>query len=79
MSVVGFGDFSAATQISPHLTTIKVQGAEMGATAMRLLLERIETQGQPVLARRILIASTFIERRSSGVAPRHSKWLTAIE
>lgn len=75
MSVVGFGDFSASTQISPHLTTIKVQGVEMGATAMRLLLERIETRGQSVLARRILIASTFVERRSSGVAPKHSKWL----
>lgn len=79
ISVIGFGDFSAATQISPHLTTIKVQGAEMGATAMRLLLERIKTRGQPVLARRILIASTFVERRSSGVAPRHPKWLVTVE
>lgn len=79
MSVIGFGDFSAATQISPPLTTIRVQGGEMGATAMRLLLERIETRGQPVVAKRILIASTFIERRSSGLAPRHSKWLTPFE
>ncbi|WP_210106732.1 LacI family DNA-binding transcriptional regulator [Neorhizobium galegae] len=75
MSVVGFGDFSAATQISPQLTTIKVQGVEMGATAMRLLLERIETKGQSVLARRILIASTFVERRSSGPAPKQPKRL----
>lgn len=29
MSVVGFGDFSASTQISPHLTTIKVQGVQV--------------------------------------------------
>ncbi|MDX0952824.1 LacI family DNA-binding transcriptional regulator [Sinorhizobium medicae] len=75
MSVVGFGDFSAATQISPQLTTIKVQGLEMGATALRLLLERIETQGDTVPARRILIASTFVERRSSGPAPKHGKSL----
>ncbi len=75
MSVVGFGDFSAATQISPHLTTIKVQGIEMGAAAMRLLLERIETRGQPVHAKRILIASTFVERRSSGAAPKQAKLL----
>ncbi|PLU81986.1 LacI family transcriptional regulator [Sinorhizobium medicae] len=75
MSVVGFGDFSAATQISPQLTTIKVQGLEMGATALRLLLERIETQGNTVPARRILIASTFVERRSSGPAPKHGKSL----
>jgi len=75
MSVVGFGDFSAATQISPQLTTIKVQGVEMGATALRLLLERIETASRPVPARRVLIASTFIERRSSGPAPKHGKLL----
>jgi LacI family transcriptional regulator len=30
MSVVGIGDFSAATQISPQLTTIKVQGWKWG-------------------------------------------------
>jgi LacI family transcriptional regulator len=75
MSVVGFGDFSAATQISPQLTTIKVQGLEMGATALRLLLERLETRDLSVPARRILIASTFIERRSSGPAPVQAKQL----
>jgi LacI family transcriptional regulator len=75
MSVVGFGDFSAATQISPQLTTIKVQGLEMGATALRLLLERIETRGQSIPARRVLIASTFIERRSSGPVPKRAKLL----
>ncbi|MDY6963157.1 LacI family DNA-binding transcriptional regulator [Pseudorhizobium marinum] len=75
MSVVGFGDFSAATQISPQLTTIKVQGLEMGATALRLLLERIEMASHPVPARRVLIASTFIERRSSGPAPKRGKSL----
>ncbi len=79
MSVVGFGDFSAATQISPPLTTIRVQGVEMGATAMRLLLERIETKGQPVVAKRILIASTFIVRRSSGPAPKNPKLSISFE
>ncbi|MES5047280.1 LacI family DNA-binding transcriptional regulator [Rhizobium nepotum] len=75
ISVVGFGDFSAATQISPQLTTIRVQGLEMGATAMRLLLERIETHGLSAPARRVLIASTFVERRSSGPAPKRGKSL----
>tara|TARA_R110002012_G_scaffold201697_1_gene370795 strand:+ start:515 stop:784 length:270 start_codon:yes stop_codon:yes gene_type:complete len=75
MSVVGFGDFSAGTQISPQLTTIKVQGLEMGATALRLLLERIEMANRLVPARRVLIASTFIERRSSGPAPQRGKSL----
>eukprot|EP01037_Dinobryon_pediforme_P004270 gene4270-4320_t len=67
LSVIGYGDFSAATQISPQLTTIHVQGAEMGAVALRLLLERIETgAGVEAPARRVQIASRIIERRSAG-------------
>jgi LacI family transcriptional regulator len=67
LSVVGYGDFSAATQISPQLTTIHVEGAEMGAVALRLLLERIESgAGTEAPARRIQIASRIIERRSAG-------------
>lgn len=79
MSVIGFGDFSAATQISPQLTTVKVHGEEMGATALRLLLERIKdpkSNGSP--AKRILIASTIIERRSSGPATAHPKRLENV-
>jgi LacI family transcriptional regulator len=66
-SVVGFGDFSPATQISPPLTTVRMEGCEMGAVALRLLLDRIES-GAPfdAPARRVLIASRIIERRSSG-------------
>jgi LacI family transcriptional regulator len=79
MSVVGFGDFSAATQISPHLTTIRVQGQEMGAAALRLLLERIGSHNETGAARRVLIASTFVERRSSGPAPARAKLLDEVK
>lgn len=66
-SVIGFGDFSAAMQISPQLTTVRVHGAEMGAVALRLLIDRINERGTtPGLPRRVLIASKIIERRSSG-------------
>lgn len=47
------GDFSAATQTSPSLTTMKVQGFE--TAAMRIALERIATRRQRVIARRILL------------------------
>ena len=69
-SVVGFGDFAAATQISPALTTVRVEGGEIGAVALRLLLERI-AQGRDATApaRRIMIASRIIERRSTGPSP----------
>jgi LacI family transcriptional regulator len=71
VSVIGFGDFSAATQISPQLTTVRVHGAEMGATALRLLINRINTpqDGGETLSLRLLVASKIIERRSSGPAP----------
>lgn len=70
-SVVGFGDFHQARQISPPLTTVRLDGREMGAVALRLLLERIERPpepGAPVL--RIHVVSPLVERRSSGPAPR---------
>ena len=67
LSVVGYGDFSAATQITPQLTTIHVEGTEMGAVALRLLLERIDAGiSATTPARRIQIASRIIERRSAG-------------
>ena len=67
VSVVGFGDFSPATQITPQLTTVRIHGAEMGAIALRLLLERIEGRRPPdVPARRVMIACRIVERRSTG-------------
>lgn len=71
ISVVGFGDFSPATQISPQLTTVRVEGQEIGAAGLRLLLERIKMPRAPEgPARRVLIASRIVERRSTG--PRKS-------
>ena len=67
ISVIGFGDFSPATQISPSLTTVRVEGQEIGSVGLRLLLERIERPrlpGEP--ARRVTIASRIVERRSAG-------------
>ncbi|TCL71125.1 LacI family DNA-binding transcriptional regulator [Rhizobium sp. BK251] len=67
VSVVGFGDFSAATLISPPLTTVRMEGQECGAVGLRLLLERIENPRQPGSpARRIHVASRIVERRSAG-------------
>ncbi|WP_291422501.1 substrate-binding domain-containing protein [Devosia sp.] len=42
-SAVGYGDFAAATQISPPLTTARLPGADMGIAAFRLLLERMNS------------------------------------
>jgi LacI family transcriptional regulator len=67
-SVVGFGDFSAASQILPRLTTVKVFGADIGAMAVRLLDARINTPDYPTFPVRVLIPARIIERQSVGPA-----------
>lgn len=66
VSVVGFGDYSAATQISPQLTTVKVFGQQMGATCVRLLDDRIQGRIPPDISLRVHITSRIIERASCG-------------
>lgn len=63
-SVIGFGDFSAARQITPPLTTIKVAGHDFGAVAVRLLDARIRSRSFPETPMRVLIPNTLIERGS---------------
>lgn len=45
--VVGMDGFSWATLFSPQLTTVAQPSYEIGKTAVRLLLSRIERSGQP--------------------------------
>ena len=69
-SVVGFGDFSAALQILPRLTTVKVLGVEIGAMAVQLLHSRIAVPGFPSTPLRVLIPARIVERQSVGPATR---------
>ncbi len=65
-SVVGYGDFSAATQISPKLTTVRSQGREMGVNCVRVLDDRINGRLTPGIPLRVIVAGQVIERASSG-------------
>jgi LacI family transcriptional regulator len=67
VSVVGYGNYSVATQIAPALTTVKTNGQESGAVALRLLNERIQSSAgtHQAPARRVQIVATIIERRST--------------
>lgn len=65
-SVVGFGDYSAATQISPPLTTVKLHGRQMGAACVRLLDDRINGRISSETSVRVQIAGHIIERSSCG-------------
>jgi len=68
---IGFGDFTAAQQISPALTTVRVHGRRMGRTALRHLVTRLRSADWPTYAVRLQIPNTLIERSSTGPAPNH--------
>lgn len=68
VSVIGFGDYSAATQISPQLTTVKVHGRQIGSGLVRVLDDRINCRLAPDIAVRMMIASQLIVRDSTGPA-----------
>lgn len=53
VSVIGFDEIEAGLHVEPHLTTVRVEKEEMGAVAVRLLRETIETQ-QPIYGKRII-------------------------
>jgi LacI family transcriptional regulator len=67
MTVVGFGDFSAARQITPQLTTVRLPGRDMGIAAVRLLMDRIRLGARNIgSAQRLYVVPQIIERDSSG-------------
>lgn len=66
VSVIGFGDYSTATQISPQLTTVKGHGQQIGAGCVRLLDDRINERMVRDIPVRMLIASSIVNRASCG-------------
>lgn len=68
-TVIGFGDFSAATQISPRLTTVKVYGQHMGGACLRLLDDRIHGRLPADIPFRMHVANRIVRRDSCGPAP----------
>lgn len=70
VSVVGYLDDPAATQIVPALTTVRVPVRYMGIMLMRCLLDRMNAADQDDFPpRRIQLIPEFIVRQSSGPAP----------
>lgn len=76
-TVIGFGDYSAATQISPHLTTVKVHGFQIGAGLVRILDDRLKGRVPPEVPVRISFVSHIVVRESSGVAKQPPETLAA--
>jgi DNA-binding LacI/PurR family transcriptional regulator len=62
MSIVGFDDVPLANLMSPPLTTIRQPLAQMGKTAVDMLLRSIE--GQTPDPARVELATNLLERES---------------
>jgi LacI family transcriptional regulator len=74
VSVVGFFDFAAATQIVPQLTTIRIPQEEIGVALVRCLISRMTENGRnPKPATRSTLMGEFVERRSAG-PPGPANW-----
>ncbi|KQX34927.1 hypothetical protein ASD04_16240 [Devosia sp. Root436] len=69
ISVVGYGDFAAARQISPMLTTVRLPGADMGVAAFRLLVERINSGKHQLPPQRVMLVPELVERASVAIRP----------
>jgi LacI family transcriptional regulator len=67
LSLVGFDDIELASYAIPPLTTIAQPKQEIGQTAVRLLLERIEKKRQDV--KRVILPTSLTIRQSSARAP----------
>jgi DNA-binding LacI/PurR family transcriptional regulator len=68
VSVVGFDDIPEAQYFTPPLTTVRQGFAEMGRSAMRMLLDAMQGNGQP--GARLTVAPELVVRRSTGPPPR---------
>jgi len=53
VAVVGFDDIEAGLHVEPHLTTVRVEKEELGAVALRRLMEMIET-GRVIYGRTLI-------------------------
>lgn len=69
ISVAGYDDIPSAAFVDPPLTTIHMPMQEVGATAIRLLIEAIEHEALPLSAP-VVLPSHLVQRQSC-VEARH--------
>lgn len=70
LSIVGFDDMPWQVAMQPPLTCVAQPTYDIGATAARLLLERIADPTRPV--RRVILETALVVRDSSGPPPARS-------
>jgi LacI family transcriptional regulator len=64
IAVIGFDDMAWASSLKPPLTAVAQPGFDVGATAARLLLERLNAPARPT--RHIMLDTRLIVRASCG-------------
>ena len=63
ISLVGFNDMPLVDRIDPPLTTLRIQHYEMGAEAVRILLDELENRRPP--ARTVMLKPQLVVRGST--------------
>jgi LacI family gluconate utilization system Gnt-I transcriptional repressor len=63
LGIVGFGNLDFAVNLEPALTTVHVDGAEIGRQSAQLLIAR--ARGQQRGSRRVDVGATIVERGST--------------
>ena len=63
LAVIGFGDLEFAADLEPALTTVRIDGFEIGRQAARFIVERAE--GRAVAERVVDIGFSIVERHST--------------
>ncbi|MGW0081710.1 LacI family DNA-binding transcriptional regulator [Streptomyces sp. NPDC003393] len=71
MALCCFDDFDWADLFSPRLTAVAQPGRELGARALRVLLDRLAEPDRP--ARTVRLPCTFVHRTSCGCPARPEK------
>ncbi|WP_420477315.1 LacI family DNA-binding transcriptional regulator [Noviherbaspirillum sp. ST9] len=63
MAVIGFGDLAFAKDLHPALTTVRIDGTEIGRTAAQFIIDRAE--GRPVASPIHDVGFAIVERASA--------------
>ena len=69
LSIVGYGNFPLAREVTPALTTYRPPMAEIGEAAIRHLIECIENKRDTVLENSVEMTGDLVVRESTGPVP----------
>ncbi|MFQ5651099.1 MAG: LacI family DNA-binding transcriptional regulator [bacterium] len=69
VSIIGFDDIDMCLQVEPRLSTIKVFKEDLGAIAVRRLVEMIDNKKMTV--DQVLVPTELVLRESTGKAPQN--------